>query len=287
MDQHPVPRNVTGFEFQLIGFMTLKQFFYLLFSAGFVLVFWKGPFGILSVPLAILAALIGVAFAFLPIQERPLEIWLKNFIVGIYSPTQYLWHQERITPDYLKPVRMVTRKKKETKQDVDLLHQDARNKLQQYLQTIKETEAHSADKQESSVLTQVAAYINDPSLKISTSTTAEGLQKQPSDPHALPIGIVSGTVRAHNTPLTDILIHINNQNGETVRMLKTNAAGQFHSKLELGPGTYQLVIEDPNGQYTFKQYSFHIGNQPLHSWLISPARLASESVAGRSVEMVN
>ncbi|MCR4263975.1 MAG: hypothetical protein NUV98_04635 [Candidatus Roizmanbacteria bacterium] len=275
MDQHPVPRNVTGFEFQLIGFMTLKQFFYLLFSAGFVLVFWKGPFGILSVPLATLAAIVGVAFAFLPVQERPMEIWLKNFIVSVYSPTQYLWRQERVTPDYLKPDRTTNAKKRKPKQNLDLLHQDARNKLQQYLQTIEETEAHSADKQESSLLTQVASYINDPSLKTTTSVTRKADQTQHSDPQALPVGIVSGTVRAHNTPLPDILIHINNQQGETVRMLKTNAAGQFHSKLELGPGTYQLVTEDPNSQFTFKQYSFHIDNQPLHPWLISPVEMVN------------
>ena len=29
MQQHPVPRNVTGFQFKLVGDMTLKQFGYL------------------------------------------------------------------------------------------------------------------------------------------------------------------------------------------------------------------------------------------------------------------
>ena len=29
MDQHPVPRNISSFEFHLIGDMTLKQFAYL------------------------------------------------------------------------------------------------------------------------------------------------------------------------------------------------------------------------------------------------------------------
>ncbi|MBI4137367.1 PrgI family protein [Candidatus Roizmanbacteria bacterium] len=273
MDQHPVPRNVTGFEFQLIGFMTLKQFFYLLFAAGLALVFWKGPFGILSVPLALGVLLLGVAFAFLPVQERPMEIWLKNFIVSIYSPTEYIWKQERIVPEYLKPARAVAPKKAKPKQDVESLHQDARDKLQQYLQTIKETETHSADKQETSVLTQMTSYINDPSLESvrpATTVSQETTQTKHTDPLALPVGIVAGTVRAHQTPLADILIHVNNTSGETVRMLKTNAAGQFHSQLELGPGTYQFVTEDPNSQYTFKQYSFRIDDQPLHPWLISP-----------------
>jgi len=30
MEQHAVPRQITTFEFKLIGFMTLRQFIYLL-----------------------------------------------------------------------------------------------------------------------------------------------------------------------------------------------------------------------------------------------------------------
>jgi F-type H+-transporting ATPase subunit alpha len=50
MEQHPIPRQITTFEFKLIGFMTLKQFLYILISipAGFV-VYKVFPIPILNI----------------------------------------------------------------------------------------------------------------------------------------------------------------------------------------------------------------------------------------------
>ena len=33
MEQHPIPRQITSFEFKLIGFMTLKEFLYVVIFA--------------------------------------------------------------------------------------------------------------------------------------------------------------------------------------------------------------------------------------------------------------
>lgn len=96
MEQHPVPRNITGFQFRLIGDMTVRQFAYLL--TGFVLgyLFIRLLPSIFAWPLGIFFALAGIAFAFIPIQERPLDRWLAAFIKSITSPTQYLWHKDTL-----------------------------------------------------------------------------------------------------------------------------------------------------------------------------------------------
>lgn len=100
MEQHPVPQDVTGFQFKLVGDMTLKQFSYLALGAIFAWVFWSSSwYNFIKIPAAIFSILAGIAFAFLPIQERPLEVWVKNFFKSIYRPTYLVWKKSSEHPD--------------------------------------------------------------------------------------------------------------------------------------------------------------------------------------------
>ena len=94
MDAHPIPQNVTSFQFHLVGDMTLKQFIYL--AAGstiaYVLFVFLAPiYPLVAWPLLIISASLGAAFAFLPIASRPLDYWLAAFLKAIYSPTKRVW----------------------------------------------------------------------------------------------------------------------------------------------------------------------------------------------------
>lgn len=271
MDQHPIPRNVTGFQFQLIGFMTLKQFFYLLFGAGFGLVFWKSPLGILSIPLALFSALVGVAFAFLPIQDRPLEVWIKNFLLSIYSPTQFVWLQEGGLPPYLEPEKHHLAKQNKKIHVDESIRQDTRNKLQAYLQTVQEKNSTAIDKQEQQVLDQVSGILKNPGQITPVSDQTVKISKKPqAQKNTGPIGIIGGTVRAGNKPLSGILLTIFDVHNQPVRMVTSDHQGHFRTKLPLNPGLYRLVTEDSHNAYQFKQYSFKVDQTPLKPWLISP-----------------
>lgn len=96
MEQHPVPQNVTTFQFRLIGDMTIKQFGYLAIFAVIGYIIYKLPFPtFLTLPLGVGAFLFGFGLAFVPIEERPMDAWVLAFIKSIYSPTQYIWHREK------------------------------------------------------------------------------------------------------------------------------------------------------------------------------------------------
>src|SRR3989304_5650035 len=90
MDHHPIPRQITSFEFKLVGFLTIKQFIYLIIfvALGFV-VYSLFPIPILNIFFALITAGAGAAFAFLPINDRPLDVWIKNLLKRLTSPTQY------------------------------------------------------------------------------------------------------------------------------------------------------------------------------------------------------
>lgn len=95
MEQHPVPQNVTTFQFRLIGDMTIKQFGYLAGGIIAAYISYKLPLPFFFTwPLAVAAGLLGFGLAFVPIEERPMDIWIASFFRNTYSPTQWVWSRE-------------------------------------------------------------------------------------------------------------------------------------------------------------------------------------------------
>ncbi len=94
MDNHPIPQDITGFEFKLIGNMTLKQFAYIAGGAILGLVFYASPiFFLIKIILALASVGAGAAFAFVPFEGRPLDLMIKNFIKAVFNPTQYVYQK--------------------------------------------------------------------------------------------------------------------------------------------------------------------------------------------------
>ncbi|KKQ59520.1 MAG: hypothetical protein US80_C0010G0012 [Candidatus Daviesbacteria bacterium GW2011_GWA2_38_17] len=101
MEPHPIPQNVTNFQFHLVGDMTLKQFVYLAAGIGFayfLFVTASKDYPLAAWPVIIISALLGVAFAFLPFASRPLDYWVITFLKTIFSPTKRTW--EKAGKDY-------------------------------------------------------------------------------------------------------------------------------------------------------------------------------------------
>ncbi|HNP89715.1 MAG TPA: carboxypeptidase-like regulatory domain-containing protein [Candidatus Woesebacteria bacterium] len=79
--------------------MTLRQFAKLAACCLVALVFYG-----LDLPSLIKYAavgffvLLGAGLAFLPINERPLDVWIISFFKAIFSPTQYIWKKKDLTP---------------------------------------------------------------------------------------------------------------------------------------------------------------------------------------------
>ncbi|HWA52300.1 MAG TPA: PrgI family protein [Patescibacteria group bacterium] len=96
MEQHPVPQNISSYQFHLVGDMTLKQF---LEIGGGVLVavlfYATGLPGIIKLPLILISCGLGAALAFVPLEERPLEQWIFAFFRSVYSPTQFHWDKKQ------------------------------------------------------------------------------------------------------------------------------------------------------------------------------------------------
>ena len=94
MEQHPIPQNISSYQFRHVGDMTVKQFCQLAGGIIVGLIFYSSPLlAIIKWPFAIVSVILGIALAFLPLEERPLERWIFAFFRAIYSPTLYYWRK--------------------------------------------------------------------------------------------------------------------------------------------------------------------------------------------------
>jgi len=95
MDNHPIPQDITGFQFKLIGDMTIKQFAYLATGSVFAYIVFSLPiFFLIKIPLTSLFVVFGISFAFLSIGGRPVDVMITNYIRATFNPTQYVYQQQ-------------------------------------------------------------------------------------------------------------------------------------------------------------------------------------------------
>lgn len=101
MEQHPVPQQISSYQFRLVGDMTLKQFFQLAGGALIALLFYSSTLpAFLKWPFIAFFALSGAALAFLPLEDRPLEVWVLAFFRSIYAPTLFFWNKPAVPTKY-------------------------------------------------------------------------------------------------------------------------------------------------------------------------------------------
>ena len=119
MQQHPVPQNISSYQFRLVGDMTLKQFLQLLGGGVVAFIFFSTN---LPSPIKwffiIISLLLAAGFAFMPLEGRSLDKWLLAFIRAIYKPTQFHWKKTPKLPQYLSssPTTKTARTAPPTKQ---------------------------------------------------------------------------------------------------------------------------------------------------------------------------
>lgn len=101
MENHPIPQDVTGFKFRLIGSVTVKQFLYLLGAGVFALLFYFFPVPfLLKLPFMLLSGGIGLSLAFIPIDGRPMDKMIFNFMRAIPAENQYIYKKHGVDMSY-------------------------------------------------------------------------------------------------------------------------------------------------------------------------------------------
>jgi len=276
MEQHPIPQDVTGYKFRLVGDMTLTQFLELAGGIIVGIIFYSLPLPFFfKYPLAILSVGLGVGLAFVPVQGRPMGQWILAFIKSIYSPTMYVWKkQEESNPQPQNPPTP-----------------PQPNPIQQ---PSPQTQITTPTKQEP--LT--------PPVKANPQPVAQPLQPQPQAPLTPPQpqpkptqqqsappsprqSLGDGGLPALFTPTTpntltgmtltpdgkileDVIVELQ-KDGLTARATKSNKLGQFLFVNPLDNGTYHIITEKDG--FTFQKYALN-----LTGAVLTPLKLQATSI---------
>jgi len=231
--------------------MTLSQFARVAGGVIVGLLFYALPLpGFIKWFLVFLAVGGGAAFAFFPIEGRPLETWLLAFLRSIYSPTQYVWRKaiasfdfQTRTPSAEEALPSSPATKTLTPQELALLRTFGQKDADFYSEEeIKKAQALLALYQQPTKVTPPP-----PPTGVKKEEKAKETRFEESLPFPAPPeepNIIVGMVIDKNGKIVEgAIIEIKNQEGETVRAMRSNKLGQFRTVSPLGNGEYQISCE--------------------------------------------
>lgn len=306
MEQHAIPQQISSYEFKLVGEMTLKQF--LKAAGGIILAILINTTKIVVLvkwPLMLLTAGGGLAIAFVPFQDRPLEDWIKSFIKAIYSPTIYTY-QRKATKNWLdldltkvknNEENIETKSEKEQKiriktafgtdnkikQTIDILT-TPKEKVAEEVKPIIETKVEPIvePKEEIKIETKpeekvvvddwrdTKANLNLKSEKLeATGKAVFGNIPMPDIPE-IP-NVVVGMATSNEGKIIDgVIIEIQDEHGNPTRVLKSNSLGQFKTSTPLANGKYLVIAEKEN-------YQFNRVNIEVKGEIIKPIKIIANN----------
>ena len=308
MEQHAIPQQISSYEFKLVGDMTLKQF--LKAAAGIVIALLINSTKIVVLikwPLMFIFGGLGLALAFLPLEDRPLETWIFSFIKSIYAPTIFIYNKKNgdnwlVRPisgeeDEAKPVvnknLFVSVKKQTTEGTMTLNQKGGYGKLAEIKQKDSQNITNVQNKEvidelkETSIKeellptpkTEVVEEINartqgvDLNLKKdkleATGKAVFGSIPMPNRPET-PNIIVGMATNSEGKIIDGVIIEIQDEHGAPTRVIKTNSLGQFKISTPLANGRY-LIIAEKDG------YNFDRVNIDLNGQIVQPIKIIANS----------
>lgn len=242
MEQHAIPQQITSYEFKLVGEMTLKQF--LKAAGGVIIAFIINSTGLVFFvkwPLMIIFAAGGLALAFVPFQDRPLETWAAAFLKSIYSPTIYFYKKRKQTNWLDIDLTKVVKKEEE---EIAVPQKEGK-KVEEFIESLpsvaRETEqaAKAEEKKE--------AGLKKEKLE-ATGDAIFGNIPMPDIP-SIPNVLVGMVLDKDKKIVEGAIVEIQDKEGNPARVLKTNQLGQFKTLTQLSDGNYLVVTEKKGLEY--------------------------------------
>lgn len=297
MEQHPIPQQISSYEFKLVGDMTLKQF--LKAGVGVVVALLINSTGLIFFikwPLALLFGAGGLLIAFVPFQDRPLETWVMSFIRSIYSPTIYTYKK---TPnkdwmDLINNKPKIAANSNEEVDDEDISPIKDISRVNEFINSLPSVKINYKEEEVEVKTTPVKTTIA-PQDKVVVNTKTDVVEKEvdwrdqtanlnlksekleatgkavfgqipmPDIPE-IPNILVGMVTNQEGKIVEAAIIEVQDEKGNPSRVLKTNQLGQFKTTTQLADGKY-LVITEKDG------YNFDRVNIQLNSKIVEPIKI--------------
>lgn len=232
MEQHPIPQQISSYEFKLVGEMTLKQF--LKAAVGIVIALIINStklFFLVKWPLMILFGGGGLMLAFVPFEDRPLETWMAAFIKSIYSPTIFTYKKkanENWLDIDLNKILQKTEEDEQNEIETNLALTNKTTKVSEFIESLPSVKRANTEKTEKKTIPSLVPFPEAPEI-----------------PNLL-VGIVTDNA---GKIVEDAIIEIQDTEGNPSRVLKTNSLGQFKTSTQLTNGKYLIITEKENKKF--------------------------------------
>jgi len=290
MQQHPIPQQISSYEFRLVGDMTLKQFVKL--ALGLILAFLIFKSGLpfyFRWPLSFSVGLLGVASAFLPIHDRPFEVWVINFFRRVYSPTIFIWKKQE--KDYV--FATVTASSPVPK--ARMIHVEDKNvRLNEYAGTFPQSPisstlypkplaekkppkerstapvfgAEKADEMSPEAMSKIGKMFKGP--KPTGDYMQPEYEKTPMPAIPTIPNIINGIIlNEKGGGIEGGIVEIQDIGGNPIRAMRTNSLGQFQTATPLVGGDYLIIVDK-------EPYRFDIIKLKIKGDIVLPIKIQAK-----------
>lgn len=278
--------------------MTLKQF--LKAAAGIVLALLINASGLIFFikwPLILICGGGGLMLAFVPFQDRPLEIWVKVFLSSIYSPTIYTYKK---IPDknWMDLLMSKSKKVAVSEEEEEVLPIKDKDKVKEFIESLpsvklnrKKGETEGKEKKinpaeavegDNNNLEKAGGAIGedkktedwrdkkaDLNLKTeklgATGKAVFGEIPMP-DKSDIPNMVVGMVTNLEGKIIEGAIVEIQDEKGNPTRVLKTNSLGQFKTTTPMANGKYLVITEK-------EHYNFDRVNINLTGKIVEPIKI--------------
>lgn len=204
MENHPIPQDVTGFKFKLIGSVTVKQFLYILGGGILAVICFILPVSyVVRIPLAALFGGVGAMLAFVPIEGRPMDVMIKNFLKALPAENQFIYRKRganNLITEFFAPSLAIIQKTAQT-QKPEANSLDTKRAL--LYSALKKN--YKPDEREEAVLTNINNYLNE--AQHTASPQVQNLDTAPKNsatqivmPTAIPKANISEAIKIVTAP---------------------------------------------------------------------------------------
>lgn len=285
MKQHPIPQDITNYKFHLIGSMTLKQFAELAVAVVIAFIIYKtNLIGIVKWPLIFIVVGLGAMIAFVPIEERPLDHWIKTFFKNIYKPTKFFWKKANKIPDFFN-YKITSTNNEFFAPDINL-NPARKQRIFEYLKSIPEEEknVNQFDLEEKQRVSAVLSEFDKVEVAPSEINIEIQEQEKPNlqtrvrklkapekiaeEKEYLPNQISGSIINGEGEVVTQAIVEIKDQNNQSVRVLKSDENGEFLTNRPLENGVYQIVVEKDG--LNFPTLEVELSGQKIKPLVIKP-----------------
>ncbi|MEI8067877.1 MAG: carboxypeptidase-like regulatory domain-containing protein [Candidatus Shapirobacteria bacterium] len=279
MEQHPIPQQISSYEFKLVGDMTLKQF--LKAAIGIILAILINTTKLIVLvkwPLMFVVAGGGLLLAFVPFEDRPLETWIVAFIKSIYSPTIYIY-KKRADKNWLELDSSKTVDVESNENEEIVLKKDSK-KIDEFVQSLPSVKRENKKLEEKETKEEAVvketdwrdqkSNLNLKTEKLeATGQAVFGSIPMPDIPET-PNVIVGMATDGMGKIVDGVIIEIQDEHGNPTRVLKSNSLGQFKTSTPLSNGRYLLICEKEG-------FNFDRVNVDLKGEIVKPIRIITSN----------